>query len=155
MPYNTKPKKTDVNYQPINQYFNPTIDDHEAVQGSGGAMNVQLIGRKTAYQRVAVNQAIAANGFSSIVVNLGLGTKAIHLAWKANATIAVTLVACDANGSALLNGPSILGTGATGYINGGLVYGEWGGAPYIGILVQDKSAAANTVNYIDLWTTSA
>ncbi|MFJ5713108.1 hypothetical protein [Neobacillus sp. NPDC093127] len=129
------------------------VNEADGIQPDGSRL-MQLTGRKVGYQRVGVNQSLPANGITSIVLNVGLGTKAIHLSWKASASISVQLVACDANGAVYLNGPVISAAGIAGYTNGGFVVSEYGGAPYVAILIQDKSASANTINLIDLWTTN-
>lgn len=42
MPYNTKAIKVDVNAKPVPQYFNPALDDYEALYGANGAMRTLL-----------------------------------------------------------------------------------------------------------------
>ena len=42
MAYNTKPIVTDVDGNPVSQYYNPTTDQYEPVEGSGGGNKVVL-----------------------------------------------------------------------------------------------------------------
>jgi hypothetical protein len=44
MAYNTKSIKKDVDGKPIPQYFNPTGDEYEALQGRNGANRIEIYG---------------------------------------------------------------------------------------------------------------
>jgi hypothetical protein len=49
VPYNNKKLVSDQIGEPVPQYFNPTSDQYEVVQGSGGATNVILAGNLMQY----------------------------------------------------------------------------------------------------------
>lgn len=117
---------------------------------SSGNQGVNVNGRKTNYQRIAVNQNLAANGAQSFVINGGLGTKTINAIFKATASVAVNIQAADNSGNPM-GGTGYLGSGNAS--NGGVILSDLGGAPYFTITVTDKSAASNTVNYIDVYWT--
>lgn len=73
-----------------NQYYNPTTDQMEVVQGSGGAPNMQLAGSKVTngvlYNQVAANQTGAA-----ATITLPQGNKTLILSVFGDATAAGTL----------------------------------------------------------------
>lgn len=119
---------------------------------SDGKQDVVTSGRTTSYQRVMVNQTIASNGSVSMVLNVGLGTKAINLAFKSSASAYIGIYGSDANGSTF--GNNSLATSLTsGGVTGNAIISEYGGAPYITIYAFDKSGAANTIQYIDAYWT--
>jgi hypothetical protein len=121
--------------------------------------NVVHSGRKTQYQRVGVNTTIsAASGSVAIVVNVGLGTRALNVAYKMNAGAGLYIYPCDAQGNALFGGTSLtnVNTGGSGALNGGVLVPDWGGAPNVCVLIIDKSAlAGNVIQFIDVWSTLA
>lgn len=60
MPYNTKKLITDASNQlPAPQYYNPTIDQYEASQGSGGAPYFQSVGSN---QLIGAIQKVTTSG---------------------------------------------------------------------------------------------
>lgn len=114
---------------------------------------VQTAARTTGYQRVLVNQAIAANGLISTVINVGIGTKAVFAGFFATASAYVAIYPCDANGVRLSSGVALVTSASA--TNAGCVAQEIGGSPYVAIYVEDKSGAANTCDYVDVfWTAS-
>lgn len=130
----------------------PNIDGMYVQNADGTwSQNMQLTGRKTSYQRVLVSQSLSANGLVTNVINTGLGTHSIQVGWKCSANVQVLLYGCDASGNALASNGSI-STGQTA-TQASLANGDWGGAPYLAIVVAEKSGAANTINFVDVWWT--
>lgn len=117
-----------------------------------GSQNVVTIGRNTNYQRVLANQALSPSAGISFVLNCGLGSKSFNIAFKTSGIANMQVYPCDANGN-MLGALLLYQTSSTGYTNGGINITDWGGAPYIGIYVFDKSAAANTITFVDVWWT--
>jgi hypothetical protein len=71
MAINTKGSKTDGNGWRVEQYYNPATDSYEAIEGSGGAANMKLIGsiveEQMLHNAVAVRDTAIRN---SIDINL-------------------------------------------------------------------------------------
>jgi hypothetical protein len=115
----------------------------------------QLNGRKVTYQRVAVNQALAASGLFIVVLNVGLGTKSIDLAWKATGNVSVGILACDKDGNTLTSGVKTYNNttalASSSVAQGGYTVDCLAGAPYVGIIIYEKSSAANTINFMDVY----
>jgi hypothetical protein len=117
----------------------------------GGAPYVQLSGRSVNYQRILVNQSVAASGSVVAIINCGLGTKAINAVFRSTGIGQLQLVGADNSGT-YANG-SIVSTASAGQTSGTVVLSDFGGAPYFGLIFVDKSAAANTIQFVDVWWT--
>lgn len=121
---------------------------------SNGNQGVMVNGRKVIYQRVLAGQTITASGGKQLVVNVGTA-KGLNLVFNTTGIAQLQVYGADANGNAITAGSPLFNTNATGYTSGVLIVSEWGGAPYVTVYVQDKSAATNTINFVDVWASQA
>lgn len=120
---------------------------------SDWARRVELTVRKTQYRRILVNQALAANDAVTFVLNTGLGTKSLHIVFKANAAAQLQLYGVNNDGTIVTAGNNLDSTNSTA-TGGSLIRSDWGGNPNVGIYIKDTSAAANTIQYVDVWWTN-
>lgn len=123
--------------------------DLPAIQVNGN-VQTQLTGRNTNYQRVLVNSTISANSSVGILINGGLGLKVISATFVCTANAHLSVYACDANGNNVQSSDAASSTGLTQ----NLTISEFGGSPYVYLVVYDNSGATNTCQYVDVWTTN-
>lgn len=119
-----------------------------------GNQGVSVNNRKVNYQRVLVTTALGASALKLQVVNVG-NAKALNLVFNTTGNAYMQLYGADANGNAMAGGSSLFSTTTSGSTSGTILCTEWGGAPYITILIKDTSAAANTINFVDVWAAQA
>lgn len=129
------------------QFLEQTVPQPVTISGTPTVINGS---RARSYQRVGSSAALSMNGWLTYVISTGPGTKALNVAFKSSGGVVCYIAGCDNSGTAL-GGNWVAQSPVTS--NGALVVTDWGGAPYVAILIKENDGVAQTLNFIDVnWT---